>query len=81
MKMDAGTRACLAVSASVMAFALLVESAGLLPAVVATVLIAAQGAGAPRTRQVLLLAAGIAAAVAVLFVGLLGQPIPLIAGS
>lgn len=80
MKRDAGTRACLAVSASVMAFALLVETAGLLPAVMATVSIALLGAGVARARQVLLFAAGIAAAVAVLFVGLLGQPIALIAG-
>lgn len=80
MKLSAGTRAGLAVSTSVLLFALLIERAGLLPAIVATVLVAAQAAGASRLRDTLILAFCLAAAVALIFVGVLGQPIPLIAG-
>jgi hypothetical protein len=80
MKVSAGTRACLAVSASVLSFALLIESAGLLPAIVATVIVATQADTTRRWRESLLLAVAIAAAVALLFVGLLGQPVALVAG-
>jgi hypothetical protein len=80
MKVSRGARACVAVSTSVAAFALLIESTGLLPAVVAAVMIAAQAAGAARLRDTLTLALCLAAAVALLFVGLLRQPFRLIAG-
>jgi predicted neutral ceramidase superfamily lipid hydrolase len=72
-------RPCLAIAASVVAFALLVERAGYLAAVMATVLVAARGSRELNVRQALLLAIVIAAAMAVLFVGLLDQPLPLIA--
>jgi hypothetical protein len=64
----------------VLSFALLIENAGLVPAVVVSVLIAARAAVAPRLRNTLALAICLAAGIALLFVGLLGQPIPLIAG-
>ena len=73
-------RGCLAVSASVLIFALLIERAGLLAAVGATVLIAALGTRASRPREMLIFAVCLAAVVALLFVGLLGQPITLIVG-
>jgi hypothetical protein len=77
---SSGTRACLAVSGSVLIFALLIERAGLLPAVIATVLVAALGSRASRPRETLILAVCLAAAIALLFVGLLGQPITLLVG-
>ncbi len=77
---SSGTRACLAVSGSVLTFALLIELAGLLPAVVATVLVAAMGTRESRPRETLIFAACLAAVVALLFVGLLGQPITLLVG-
>jgi hypothetical protein len=79
VKVGPGARACLSVSASVLLFALLIENAGLLPAILATVLVAAHATGAPRLRDTVVLALGIAAGVALLFLGLLGQPVPLIA--
>ena len=77
---SSGTRACLAVSGSVLTFALLIERAGLLPAVVATVLIAALATRASRPRETFILAVCLAMGIALLFVGLLGQPIPLLVG-
>jgi hypothetical protein len=72
-------RPSLAIAASVVAFALLVERAGYLAAVMATVFVAALGSRELNVRQALWLAIVIAAAMAVLFVGLLDQPLPLIA--
>jgi hypothetical protein len=80
MNASPGTRACLAVSGSVLTFALLIERAGLLPAIVATVLVAALASRASRLRETLIFAVCLAAVVGLLFVGLLGQPIPLIVG-
>jgi putative tricarboxylic transport membrane protein len=73
-------RACLAVSGSVLIYALLIERAGLLPAVVATVFVAALGSHPPRPLQTLIFAVGLAAAVALIFVAMLGQSIDLIVG-
>jgi hypothetical protein len=61
-------------------YALLIERAGLLPAVVAAVLVAALGAPPFRPWETAILAVGLAAAVAVVFVSLLGQSIALIVG-
>ena len=73
-------RPCLAIPGSVLAFALLIERTGFLPAVVATVLVASLGAGTLTVRQALLLAITVAVVMAILFVGLLDQPFTLVAG-
>jgi len=73
-------RPCLAISGSVLAFALLIERTGFLTAVVATVLVASLGAGTLTVRQALLLAITVAVVMAILFVGLLDQPFTLVAG-
>ena len=73
-------RPSVAIASSVVAFALLIERAGFLPAVIATVLIASLGAGKLSVRQALVLAAGVATALAVLFIGFLNQPFTLVAG-
>jgi hypothetical protein len=73
-------RACLAVSGSVLVYALLIERAGLLPAVVATVFVAALGSRPFRPLETLILAVSLAAAVALVFVSLLGQSIELLGG-
>jgi hypothetical protein len=59
---------------------LLIERAGLLPAVVATVFVAALGARPFRPWETAILAVGLAAAVAVVFVSQLGQSIALFVG-
>jgi hypothetical protein len=73
-------RPCLAISGSVLAFALLIERPGFLTAVVATVVVASLGAGTLTVRQALLLAITVAVVMAILFVGLLDQPFTLVAG-
>ncbi len=73
-------RACLAVSGSVLIYASLIERAGLLPAVVATVFVAALGSRPVRPSETLILAISVAAAVALVFVSLLGQSIDLLVG-
>lgn len=73
-------RPSLAVTSSVLAFALLIERAGLIPAVIATVLVAALGSRESHPRETVVLAVCLAAAMALLFVGLLGQPFNLLAG-
>ena len=73
-------RACLAVSGSVLIYAFLIERAGLLPAVVATVFVAALGSHSSRPLHTLSLAVGLAAAVALIFVVMLGQSIDLLVG-
>jgi hypothetical protein len=73
-------RGCAAVTAGVLSFAVLIERAGLAPAVVAAVLFSALGFCERRFGVMLVFAVGLAAAMFVLFVGLLGQPIKLIAG-
>lgn len=67
-------RSCLAIAGSVLTFALLIEHAGLLPAVIATVLVASLGDVQRRLRRTLILSVCLAAAVWLLFVGFLDQP-------
>ena len=74
----ASFRPCLAIAASVFAFALLIERAGYLAAVIEAVFVASLGSRELNVRQALLLALIIAAARAVLFVGLLDQPLRLV---
>ena len=81
MSAGSGVRACLAVSGSVLIFAFLVERAGLLPAVAATVFVAALGSRPVRPWETLILAVSLAAAVALIFVSLLGQSLDLLVGT
>ena len=69
-----------AVIGSVVSFALLIESAGLIPAVIVSVLVASRGARDTRIGEALLFATGLALAMSILFVMVLGQPFPLIGG-
>lgn len=71
-------RAWLAVIASVVCFALLIETAGLLPAVLASVVVASRGSPDTQVREAVLLGIGLAAAISVLFVVLLNQPIAIV---
>jgi hypothetical protein len=73
-------RPCLAIAGSVLTFALLIERAGFLPAVMATVLVASLASRELSARRAVMLAVGVAAALAALFVGLLAQPFALLAG-
>ena len=68
-------RACLAVIGSVVCFALLIETAGLIPAVIVTVLVASRGSRDMPARDAVLLGSCLAVAMAVLFVVLLNQPL------
>ena len=79
MTPGASVRPCLAIAASVFAFALLIERAGYLAAVMSAVFIASLGSRELNVRKALVLAVVIAAAMAVLFVGLLDQPLQLVA--
>jgi hypothetical protein len=72
-------RPCAAIAGSVLAFALLIERAGYLPAVLAAVLIASSGSRELSVRDALVLAVIVAAVLALLFVGLLNQPLDLVA--
>ena len=71
-------RAWLAVVGSVVCFALLIETAGLLPAALATVVVASLGSPDTQVRETVLLGMGLAAAISVLFVILLNQPIAIV---
>lgn len=71
-------RPWLAVVASVLSFALLIETAGLIPAVIVTVLIASRGSRETPLRQALLFGVCLALGMSVLFVMVLGQALPLI---
>jgi len=73
-------RPALSITASVLAFAVLIEDAGLMPAVAATIVLASFGSPGVPLRQTLVLAAVLAAALALLFVGLLDQPFILFPG-
>jgi hypothetical protein len=73
-------RPCLAIAVSVVAFALSIERFGYLAAVTVTVLIASLGSRELTMRQALMLAVVVAAVMAVLFVGLLDQPLHLVGG-
>ena len=67
-------RASLAVIGSVVCFALLIETAGLVPAVIATVLVASRGSRDTPAREAVLFGICLAVAISVLFVILLKQP-------
>ena len=71
-------RALLAVISSVVCFALLIETAGLIPAVIGTVLVASRGSRDTQAREVLLFGICLAVAVSVLFVMLLNQPLAIL---
>lgn len=81
MSIGLHVRTCLAISGSVLMFAFLVERAGLAPAVVATVVVASLASRPVRWRETAILALCLAAAVALVFVKLLGQPIDLLDGT
>ena len=68
-------RAFLAVISSVVCFALLIETAGLIPAVIATVLVSSRGSPHTPVREAVLFAVCLAVAMSVLFVVLLNQPL------
>ena len=80
MSAASGLRAPSSITASVLVFALLIESAGLVLAVIATVVIASLGSANVRMRETLMLAAALAAGMSLLFVGLLDQPFTLFPG-
>ena len=71
-------RPLLLVCAGVMAFAFLIENAGLPAAIITTVIIAALGGQEFRWIEVVLLAIGIAVGAAAIFVYGLGLPMPLL---
>lgn len=71
-------RAWLAVVSSVVCFALLIETAGLIPAVIVTVVVASRGSRDTPAREAVLFGICLAAAVSVLFVVLLNQPIAIL---
>jgi hypothetical protein len=73
-------RSCLAIAGSVLSFALLIERAGLIPAVVAATVVASFGEAQRRRQRTLILSVCLAAAVWLLFVGLLDQPFSAIRG-
>ena len=75
-----GFRPVLSVTGSVLLFALLIERAGLVPAVAVTAVVASLGSPGVSVREALLLAAALAAGMSLLFVGLLGQPFALLPG-
>jgi hypothetical protein len=75
-----GLRPCLAVTGSVLMFALLIENAGLIPAVIVTVVIASLGSPQVRLRNALILSVCLAAAMSLLFVRFLDQPFTLLRG-
>jgi hypothetical protein len=71
-------RAWLAVISSVVCFALLIETAGLFPAVIITVLVASLGSRDTEAREAVLFGICLAAAISVLFVVLLNQPLAIL---
>jgi hypothetical protein len=68
-------RACVTVISSVVCFALLIETAGLVPAVVVTALVSSRGSPVTRVREAVLFALCLAVAMSLLFVVLLNQPL------
>jgi hypothetical protein len=70
-------RPSLAIFSSVTVFALLVERAGFLAAVMLTVLVASLGSREFGARQAAVLAVAVATAMTLVFVGLLDQPFAL----
>ena len=75
-----GLQPVLSVTGSVLLFSLLIENAGLVPAVAATVVVASLGSRSGSIREAFLLAAVLAAGMSLLFVGLLDQPFTLFPG-
>ena len=73
-------RPCLAIAASVLAFALLIERAGFLAGVMAAVLVASLASRELSVREALMFAVTVAFLMAALFVGLLDQPFILVPG-
>ena len=71
-------RAGLAVIGSVVCFALLIETAGLLAAVIVTVLVASRGSRDTRVREAVVVAFCLAVVMSVLFVVLLDQPLAIV---
>lgn len=71
-------RAWLAVIGSVVCFALLIETAGVILAVVVTVLVASRGSRDTPVREALLFGICLAVAISVLFVVLLNQPLAIL---
>ena len=71
-------RAVLAVIGSVVCFALLIETAGLIPAVIVTVLVASRGSPDTQAREAVLFGVCLAVAMSVLFVVLLNQPLAIV---
>jgi hypothetical protein len=80
MTPGSGPRPVLSVTGSVLLFALLIENAGLVPAVAVTAVVASLGSSSVSIREALLLAAALAAGMSLLFVGLLDQPFTLLRG-
>ncbi len=68
-------RAWLAVIGSVVCFALLIETAGLVPAVIVTVVVASRGSRDTHVREAVLFGVCLAVAMSVLFIVLLNQPL------
>lgn len=73
-------RPWIAVIGSVVSFALLIETAGLMPAVVVSALVGSRGSRATTIREAITFGICMAVAMSILFVGLLGQPMTLVAG-
>lgn len=68
------------VTGGVIAFAVIIGPAGLIPAVFAGAVISAFGSREARLRQTIVLGFCVAAVIALLFVGLLRQPMELVVG-
>jgi putative tricarboxylic transport membrane protein len=73
-------RSCAAITGGVVAFAILIERAGLGLAVIAAVVLSTLGYRGSRLGAGIVFAVGMVAAMYVLFVGILGQPIKLAPG-
>jgi len=73
-------RSCAAITGSVLAFALLIEAGGLIPATAVATFVASTGSRAVNIRDALILSVAVAVAMALLFVGLLNQSFSLVAG-
>jgi hypothetical protein len=71
-------RPWLAVISSVVCFALLIEAAGLIPAVIVTVVVASRGSRDTQAREAVLCGLCLAVAISVLFVVLLNQPLAIL---
>ena len=73
-------RSCAAISGSVLAFASLIETGGLIPATAVATFVASTASPAVNLRDALVLSAAVPGAMALLFVGLLNQPFLLVVG-